>query len=239
MARRDKKVPVMDNVSKFKRVFTNELRQIDNDEVKEFILLCVKLSCQDYFFEKPASFTGKYHPRLSLGLGGIIRHTKYAFWWANELIKTQHCLIDIKADVIRGAILIHDMMKRGYNYNDAPPKINNTHGQMLVLDIVCKLPKDYVLKDCHIAILDAVGKHMGEWSDPRPQTMTGITTIVHLADYIASRKVEPVLEMLTEEANEASITNSKIPESCAKTEEPDCDSCHLMNCPVNPHRHDV
>ena len=40
----------------------------------------------NYFFEVPASSTGKYHPEFALGDGGLIRHTKVAVRIAYELL---------------------------------------------------------------------------------------------------------------------------------------------------------
>lgn len=237
----------MKNVLEFQKVFASEIAQIGSAEIQDFIMMCINSSCQDYFFEKAASSTGKYHPALSLGPGGIVRHTKYAFWWANELIRAAN-LDDESANIVRGAILIHDMMKRGYNYDEAPAKINQIHGRMLVNDIISKLPKDFTLTETHVYILNAVDLHMGIWTDPRPQFMSRTAEIVHLADYIASRKVEPVIEMLTNEASEASLNavftdcsfyNDHIADrqTTIDVTQPPCRDCDNMNCPINPHRH--
>ena len=56
-------------------IFKNEIENIKNETIKKSCIDILE-SAPDYFFEIPASSTGKYHPQYALGSGGLIRHTK-------------------------------------------------------------------------------------------------------------------------------------------------------------------
>ena len=66
-------------------VFKTELNYIKDSEIREKAIKAINL-LPDYFFEVPASSTGKYHPTFSQGEGGLVRHTKAAVNIANELL---------------------------------------------------------------------------------------------------------------------------------------------------------
>ena len=55
--------------------FEIELGYINDEAIQEDCRTMIEL-LPDYFFEVPASSTGKYHPSYSLGEGGLLRHTK-------------------------------------------------------------------------------------------------------------------------------------------------------------------
>jgi len=55
-------------------IFEKELSQMTDSKAKEFTKQCLE-KLPEYFFEVPASTTGKYHPEFSLGEGGLVRHT--------------------------------------------------------------------------------------------------------------------------------------------------------------------
>ena len=65
-------------------MFQREINYIKTERYRENIKKLI--SClPDYFFEIPASSTGKYHPNYALGEGGLVRHTKVAVRIAYEL----------------------------------------------------------------------------------------------------------------------------------------------------------
>ena len=64
--------------------FKKELSYIKNKKVIKDLKYLIEL-LPDYFFEIPASSTGKYHPSYALGEHGLIRHTKAAVRIAYEL----------------------------------------------------------------------------------------------------------------------------------------------------------
>ena len=66
-----------------KEVFKREVNYLKNERYRENANKLIEL-LPDYFFEVPASSTGKYHPAFSLGDGGLVRHTKAAVRIAYE-----------------------------------------------------------------------------------------------------------------------------------------------------------
>ena len=64
-------------------ILRNEIDFINDELLQEFIEFCVE-EAPDYFFEMPASTTGKFHPAYTLGEGGLIKHTKAAVKIAKE-----------------------------------------------------------------------------------------------------------------------------------------------------------
>ena len=54
----------------FEKVIMNE---IENEELRNFALYSAN-EIPNYFWEIPASSSGKYHPITDLGEGGLVRH---------------------------------------------------------------------------------------------------------------------------------------------------------------------
>ena len=69
-------------------VFEKEINYVKNPRYKESAKKLIEL-LPDYFFEVPASSTGKYHPSFALNNGGLVRHTKVAVRLAYERCKDE------------------------------------------------------------------------------------------------------------------------------------------------------
>ena len=81
---------ILDSKSKID-CFKTEINYIKTlDLVDDFKILIDLIP--DYFFEVAASSTGKYHPKFSLGDGGLLRHTKAAVRIAYELLNDDQLL---------------------------------------------------------------------------------------------------------------------------------------------------
>ena len=175
----------MDKVSYFNKEYT----YIKDDKIREDLKYLVSI-LPAYFFEVPASSTGKYHPKFALGNGGLLRHTKVAVRVAYELLSNPgiHNFSDREKDLIIVAILLHDGLKSGkvkesYTRFDHP---------LLASKFVCensKLPKEDVTLICNM-----ISSHMGIWTtdyngnDVLPKPKDKYQRFVHMCDYIASRK---------------------------------------------------
>ena len=66
-------------------VFRRELEYIKDERIRKSCEIILDM-LPDYFYEIPASSTGKYHPDFSLGEGGLVRHVKVAVRIAKELL---------------------------------------------------------------------------------------------------------------------------------------------------------
>ena len=67
-----------------KDIFNNELSRFTNDNVRASAETILNM-LPDYFYEIPASSTGKYHPSFSLGDGGLVRHVKAAMFFLEDM----------------------------------------------------------------------------------------------------------------------------------------------------------
>lgn len=66
-----------------------------------------------YFWTIPASSSGKYHPSISLGDGGLVRHTTLAAEVIIELARLEK-YADANPKIAMCAILMHDTFKNGH-----------------------------------------------------------------------------------------------------------------------------
>lgn len=149
----------------------------------------------DYFFEIPASSTGKYHPGFALGDGGLVRHTKVAVRMAYELLNnnTVGAKFDDKTkDLILMALTLHDGVKSGMEHS----KYTKFDHPLLVSKLIMEnkdkisLEIDDVRKMCSM-----IESHMGEWTydsynqkEVLPKPKTAEQRFVHMCDFLASRK---------------------------------------------------
>ena len=172
------------------KIFENELNYIFNQDVKESLSVMID-KIPDYFFNIPASSTGKYHPSYATGDKGLLRHTKAAVKMANELFGIYR--FDIrKKDLIIMALVLHDSVKKG----EVETKYTLFDHPLLAAEFIRKNASDLKLsKDDINFVCDCVSSHMGrfntsDYSDvilPLPKTPE--QKFVHMCDYLASRKV--------------------------------------------------
>lgn len=198
---------------KAEEVFIEEISSIQDNDILSFVLDCFDDLCPDYFWTCPASLTGQYHPAISLGRGGLVRHTKLAVWWGGGLIRAFNTFDDLKGipeaqlrDEVTAALLMHDMHKNGPT--DASYKkcgnTTGTHGVDLSVVLENKGLGSYLAESTRRRILIGIAGHMGQWTtdvDWKPSSLKGedqaFAQLVHAADYCASRKVDEAISVLT------------------------------------------
>lgn len=174
-----------------------QLDLIKDDLLKEFMEYCVE-KLPDYFFEMPASTTGKFHPAYTLGEGGLIKHTKAAVKIANDLLNLEQHK-HLNADLIISALILHDSIKKG----PGGEKYTVTEHPIYAADFIDERFDEFsAMKEFETGLQDVVEdiqrlikSHMGEWNRdyrlnqsvlPKPQTED--EKFVHTCDYLASRK---------------------------------------------------
>ncbi len=184
-------------------VFKDELRLIRNDEIRKYVISCTEL-VPDYFWDCPASTSGKYHPAVSLGKQGLIRHTKLAVWWGVEIYRCWPNINDPLLDEVVAALILHDIRKNGDALDTRGyPTLHNAtkvHGVLLAEKMWTETAWSTGITAFVIRIHAAIAGHMGIWTadeyemdkpenqqDPKTKTLC---YIVHLADYCASRKCD-------------------------------------------------
>ena len=100
-------------------VFKEEINYIKDSSLRGDLKILIGL-LPDYFFEVPASSTGKYHPAFSLGDGGLVRHTKAAVRIAYELLNNNTVGAKFSLhdkDLILIALTLHDGVKSGIEHS--------------------------------------------------------------------------------------------------------------------------
>ena len=148
-----------------------------------------------YFFEVPASSTGKYHPAFASTKSGLVKHTKVAVRIAKELLDNETVggkFTPREKDLIIVALLLHDGLKHGaeggkYTMFDHPLQAskfimeNKDNLKMDTFDIrfVCTL----------------IESHMGQWTydsykheDVLPKPVNAASRFVHMCDFLSSKK---------------------------------------------------
>lgn len=171
------------------KMFRNELGDIQDNSLRKFAENVI-LFAPDYFFTAPASSTGKYHPVLSLGEGGLVRHTRLVEWFAMNIANAM-MIEEHSKDMLIIAALAHDMKKHGdgnteYTVKEHPKlaaefldSVWNSmfHKEGIDYGDIQKIER---LVECHIG-------QFGE-KDGMPVPKTKLELILHSADYLASRK---------------------------------------------------
>ena len=172
--------------------FKTELNYIKNERIKNSLITMIN-KLPKYFFEVPASSTGKYHPNFSLGEGGLLRHTKAAVRIAYELFNDESLnnFTNDEKDLIIFSIVLHDGLKSGktkseYSLFEHPilmsnyVKENESELELIPeeIDFVCR----------------CIETHMGPWtknykgeevlSPPKDKYQR----FVHMCDYLSSKK---------------------------------------------------
>ncbi len=176
------------------KIFKTELEYIKNIKIREFTEK-VLLEVPEYIFKVAASSTNRYHPSFSLGEGGLCRHIQVAVRLAVDILSLEmfNKYSDDEKDIIISALILHDCAKKGipetkYTVTEHPlimaRFIENNNKLNKILD-----------KETLQKLLDCIRTHMGEFNkdfktkkEVLPKPKNRLHTIVHLADYLSSRK---------------------------------------------------
>ena len=174
--------------------FNKELNYIQNNNLRNFISNVLN-DLPDYFRHIGASTSGKYHPAYTLGEGGLIRHTRAAVGIAKELIRAEIPFAEIKneteTDIVYASLILHDGLKCGMwedktAFNHPILMSNFIEEESIKYDYTEDVALDKIRK--------CIESHMGKWNTNSdydftlPKPVSGIEQLVHLCDYLASRK---------------------------------------------------
>ena len=166
-------------------------------------------SVPDYFWTEAASSSGLHHPAFGLCEGGLARHSLMVYRWLKILMEAnEQDMSEFMPGMVLAA-LFHDCCKRGMPGDIDPEHTKFEHPLLsakFVMDKAEKFAKDNkdfmdntvedenVFKKDIAAAISAIETHMGRWNTSKdsqvvlPKPKTAIQYMVHLADYIASRK---------------------------------------------------
>lgn len=189
--------------------FNEELNLFENEDIREF---CEELleTVPEYFWQVSASSTNKYHPDYTIGFMGLAKHVKGATRFLNHMLSVdcvKNQFTSRERDLLRTAIMNHDDEKLGRNGS----QYTLFKHPLLIAERIRAYKGYEWLPDEELDyIADACAAHMGQWNTdkrskdvlPLPETIG--QQLVHLADYLASRKdltvsFDEVIDELIEE----------------------------------------
>lgn len=166
---------------------------IKNEYLRNAVLKYFVDVVPKYFWHVQASSTGKYHPDYALGEEGLLRHTCAAVRIAESIINLDQysgIFDSIDKDNIIVALMLHDTFKHGEEKNGKYNPYSIHEHPLLAAEKV----REYLEDEHKFAIANCIASHMGEWTEsnrssyvlPKPKTLE--EQMVHLCDYLASRK---------------------------------------------------
>jgi len=191
----------------FKNVILDELGPMNPAFCKFALDLLDKVS--EYFWVEAASSTGKHHPEYGLGEGGLARHSLMVYRWLKLLLEANEQ--DMK-DFVPGMVvasLFHDCRKRGPTADGISEHTLFEHpilAAKFVMDeserflkenrefLENSIEDEDAFKHNVAVAVSCIETHMGKFNTSKhseivlPKPKTPMQYMVHLADYIASRK---------------------------------------------------
>ena len=182
-------------------IFDSILNTIESEDIRKFAERCIE-TIPDYFWNVGASSTGKYHPQYALGDLGLARHTCALVRFLNHIFAVD-CFgknfTQREKDLMRVAGMMHDSRKSGNDDDFTKNKYTKFDHPLLAANVIREL-KGNELPDEEIEMIaTTIESHMGAWNtDKKSSTVLPLPknkyqTILHLADYLASRKDIDVL----------------------------------------------
>ena len=181
--------------------FETEINRITDENLREFVKFYLENYTPAYFWHIGASSSGKYHPAFSQGEGGLVRHTKAACLFLEDLLRmSSYAYMGTeKHDLCRVALILHDTAKYGFDVEI--DKSQYSKHAINAADNVDDAWQHYFGCNAPWLLYQAMRSHMGQWSEPEDKPFTQMDRAVHMADYMSSRSYIDIPQ-ITEEWNE-------------------------------------
>ena len=181
-------------ITYFKEVYNS----IENDDIREFaetIAECIP----NYFFQIPASSTQKYHPTYACEVPlGLYKHTLAVVKFINYFFEVESLAekwTSRERDLVRVAGMMHDTFKSGSQADYEKNKYTKHEHPIIASNAIMKYKGCGIIPDDEILLIaKTIETHMGAWNtSPRSDIVLATPKnkyqkLVHLADYLASRK---------------------------------------------------
>ncbi len=181
------------------KIFNTLLDTFENEDIKTFAEKCIE-TIPNYFWEVGASSTGKWHPKYALGEFGLARHTCALVRILNHILSIdcyKNNYTSRERDLMRVAGIMHDSMKSGTDEDYARSKYTKFDHPILAANNIRKMQG--LSNDEIEVIATTIESHMGQWNTCKrskailPTPKNEYQKLIHLADYLASRKDIEVL----------------------------------------------
>ena len=179
-----------------KEIFDEILNNFENEDIKAFAVKIID-AAPKYFYEVPASSSFKYHPAYACTVPlGLAKHTVALLKFLNHMFTVEtigNQFTSRERDLLRVAGIAHDMWKSGTQEEYEQNKSTKFAHPLIAAKNVYNI--DGISQEEKKYCCMAIASHMGQWSTdkrhpdetlPKPETNAQI--ILHLADYLASRK---------------------------------------------------
>ena len=197
----------MDEKELFRKVIRDEFGPM-KPALCKFALELVDES-PTYFWTESASATNKFHPDHDQGEGGLARHSLMVYRWLKSLLEANDQDMGEFVPGMVLAALFHDCCKRGLPGKEDLEHTLFEHPLLSAKFVVDKSEEflkdnkeflestaddeDSFKHDIAVAV-SCIQTHMGKWNTSKhsevvlPKPKTSMQFMVHLADYISSRK---------------------------------------------------
>ncbi len=181
--------------NKYYLMMEDEINTLSIDDIKEFGLALLD-TIPEYFFNVPASSSGKFHPKNDLGEGGLVRHSITVRRMLRHILEPNgyYDFTVREIELLELAALFHDSFKSGtqeeYEENIHTKFLHPVLAANHILMESVKKRFDY---DSASFMASAIMSHMGQWNTcwreagTLPLPKTPAQKALHLADYLASR----------------------------------------------------
>lgn len=196
------------------KIFDSLLETFENEDIKIFAKECIK-TIPNYFWDVGASSTGKYHPQYALGDLGLARHTCALVRFLNHVLSIDCYKNDFTSrerDLLRVAGIMHDSRKSGSDEDYLKSSFTKFNHPILAANeirtIIGFIPEEEIE-----LVASTIETHMGQWcTDKRssvvlPTPENKYQKLLHLVDYLASRKDIEVLFSQEEKAEVPKLDN--------------------------------
>ncbi len=170
--------------------FKEEIDYVKDENNKHDLKKMINL-LPDYFFQVPASSTGKYHPIFANGEGGLYRHTKVVAKIAMEMLEVEDRFNDNDKELIVIASVMHD----GFKYGKEKEEYTRVDHPLISSKIIMENSKKFKMSIDNLRRLCMmIESHMGKFNKDfkgnivLPLPRNELERFLHKCDYLASRK---------------------------------------------------
>ena len=176
-----------------KESFIKEINKIQNESLKLASMEMVE-NAPEYFWTAAASVSGRFHPKCSAGIGGLVRHSILAERIGLDLLNAEIFVKDtpIARDLVIVSMLFHDVIKLGHDENGV--KTATEHPILSSNFVNQYLTKHNVDEYIRETICSSISTHMGKWTYCNnsnyslTKPYTDFEKLIHTADLMASKK---------------------------------------------------
>ena len=177
-------------------IFDGVLNTFENEKYRKIAEMLINEKSPAYWHTVPASSSGRYHPQFALNTGGLVRHTIAVVRFLNFMLEVE-CVgnqyTSEQRDLLRVAAIAHDMWKSGTQEEYENSKWTKFDHPLIAAKKIYEM--DEIDEDDRVFLSKVISSHMGQFNTDKrhpdiilPKPQDKYQAILHLADYLASRR---------------------------------------------------